>query len=63
MVGVGDIETVIAKIARIPPKSVSSSDKEVLQKLESNLQMVVFGQDRPISSLATAIKLANMFGK
>jgi ATP-dependent Clp protease ATP-binding subunit ClpA len=58
VIGVGDIETVIAKIARIPPKSVSSSDKEVLQKLESNLQMVVFGQDRPISSLATAIKLA-----
>jgi ATP-dependent Clp protease ATP-binding subunit ClpA len=58
VVGVPDIETVIAKIARIPPKSVSASDKEALQKLESNLQMVVFGQDPAISSLATAIKLA-----
>ena len=58
VVGVGDIETVIAKIARIPPKTVSSDDKEVLQKLESNLQMVVFGQDQAISSLATSIKLA-----
>ncbi|MEP5764721.1 MAG: ATP-dependent Clp protease ATP-binding subunit ClpA [Halieaceae bacterium] len=58
VVGVGDIEAVIAKIARIPPKSVSASDKEALQKLESNLQMVVFGQDKAISSLSTAIKLA-----
>ena len=58
VIGVGDIETVIAKIARIPPKTVSSDDKEVLQKLESNLQMVVFGQDEAISSLATSIKLA-----
>ncbi|TDG13859.1 ATP-dependent Clp protease ATP-binding subunit ClpA [Seongchinamella unica] len=58
VVGVGDIETVIAKIARIPPKTVSTDDKETLQKLESNLQMVVFGQDKAISSLATSIKLA-----
>ncbi len=58
VIGVGDIETVIAKIARIPPKSVSSDDKETLQKLEKNLQMVVFGQDAAISSLATSIKLA-----
>ena len=58
MIGVGDIETVIAKIARIPPKTVSSDDKETLQKLEKNLQMVVFGQDEAISSLATSIKLA-----
>ena len=58
VVGVGDIESVIAKIARIPPKTVSSSDKEVLQKLEQNLQMVVFGQDDAITSLATSIKLA-----
>ena len=58
VVGVGDIESVIAKIARIPPKSVSNDDKETLQKLESNLQMVVFGQDQAISSLATSIKLA-----
>ena len=58
MIGVADVEAVIAKIARIPPKSVSASDKAALQKLESNLQMVVFGQDPAISSLATAIKLA-----
>ncbi|MEP4147913.1 MAG: ATP-dependent Clp protease ATP-binding subunit ClpA [Halioglobus sp.] len=58
VIGVGDIETVIAKIARIPPKTVSTDDKETLKKLEQNLQMVVFGQDRAISSLATSIKLA-----
>jgi ATP-dependent Clp protease ATP-binding subunit ClpA len=58
VIGVGDIEAVVAKIARIPPKTVSSDDKEVLQKLEKNLQMVVFGQNKAISSLATSIKLA-----
>ena len=58
VIGVGDIEAVIAKIARIPPKSVSANDKETLQKLEKNLQMVVFGQDDAISNLATSIKLA-----
>lgn len=58
VIGVGDVETVIAKIARIPPKTVSSDDKEALSKLESNLQMVVFGQDQAISSLATSIKMA-----
>ena len=58
VIGVHDVETVIAKIARIPPRSVNASDKQALQKLESNLQMVVFGQDRAIGSLATAIKLA-----
>jgi ATP-dependent Clp protease ATP-binding subunit ClpA len=58
VIGVGDIEAVIAKIARIPPKAVSANDKETLQKLEQNLQMVVFGQDAAISSLATSIKLA-----
>lgn len=58
VVGVGDIEAVIAKIARIPAKAVTSNDKETLQKLEKSLQMVVFGQDEAISSLATSIKLA-----
>jgi ATP-dependent Clp protease ATP-binding subunit ClpA len=58
VIGVGDIETVIAKIARIPPKTVSTDDKNTLKKLESNLQMVVFGQEKAISSLATSIKLA-----
>jgi ATP-dependent Clp protease ATP-binding subunit ClpA len=58
LIGAGDIETVIAKIARIPPKTVSRDDKSILQKLEQNLQLVVFGQDAAISSLATSIKLA-----
>ncbi len=58
VIGVADIEAVVAKIARIPPKSVSSDDRETLQKLEQNLQMVVFGQTAAISSLATSIKLA-----
>ena len=58
VIGVGDIETVISKIARIPPKTVSADDKDTLKKLESNLQMVVFGQEEAISSLATSIKLA-----
>jgi ATP-dependent Clp protease ATP-binding subunit ClpA len=58
VIGVGDIEAVIAKIARIPPKSVSTDDKQSLLKLEDNLKMVVFGQDKAITTLATAIKMA-----
>ncbi len=57
-IGVGDIEEIIAKIARIPPKAVSSSDRGSLQKLERNLKMVVFGQEQAISSLAAAIKMS-----
>ncbi|MBS0001463.1 MAG: ATP-dependent Clp protease ATP-binding subunit ClpA [Thioalkalivibrio sp.] len=57
-IGVQDIEAIVAKIARIPPKSVSSSDVEVLRNLERNLKMVVFGQDQAIESLSTAIKMA-----
>jgi len=57
-IGVKEVEAVVAKMARIPPKTVSSSDKEVLQNLERNLKMVVFGQDEAIEQLATAIKLA-----
>ncbi|WP_111643028.1 ATP-dependent Clp protease ATP-binding subunit ClpA [Marinimicrobium alkaliphilum] len=57
-IGVGDIEAVVAKIARIPPKSVSSSDKEQLRNLDKNLKMTVFGQDEAIDTLATAIKLS-----
>lgn len=53
-----DMERVVASIARIPPKHVSSSDVEALQSLEANLKMVVFGQDKAISSLSTAIKLS-----
>ncbi|MFT5691984.1 MAG: ATP-dependent Clp protease ATP-binding subunit ClpA [Oceanicoccus sp.] len=57
-IGVTDIESIISKIARIPPKSVSSDDKQSLLKLEENLKMVVFGQDAAIASLATSIKMA-----
>jgi ATP-dependent Clp protease ATP-binding subunit ClpA len=57
-INVAEIEAVVAKIARIPPKTVSSDDKEVLLKLEDNLKMVVFGQDEAIGALATSIKLA-----
>lgn len=55
---VPDIEAIIAKIARIPPKSVSMDDKDTLAKLEDNLRMVVFGQNPAISTLSAAIKLA-----
>lgn len=57
-IGVGDVENVIAKIARLPPKSVSSSDKEQLRKLDQNLKLTVFGQNEAIDTLATAIKLS-----
>ena len=53
-----EIEEIIAKIARIPEKSVSSSDKDKLEMLEKNLKMLVFGQDEAISELASAIKLS-----
>mgnify|MGYP006075308957 FL=1 len=58
LVGVSDIELVISKIARIPAKSVSSSDKAQLRGLADKLKMVVFGQDPAIDALSTAIKLA-----
>ncbi|MBP0049165.1 ATP-dependent Clp protease ATP-binding subunit ClpA [Marinobacterium sp. AK62] len=58
IIDVHDVESVVAKIARIPPKSVSTSDKEQLRKLETNLKMVVLGQDEAIDSLASAIKLS-----
>jgi ATP-dependent Clp protease ATP-binding subunit ClpA len=58
VIDVAEVETVVAKIARIPPKSVSTSDKDQLRKLESNLKMVVLGQDEAIDSLASAIKLS-----
>ena len=57
-VGASDIEAVVAKIARIPPKSVSSSDKEQLRKLDDNLKLTVFGQDEAIDTLSSAIKLS-----
>jgi ATP-dependent Clp protease ATP-binding subunit ClpA len=58
MIGVSDIEMVISKIARIPAKSVSSSDKEQLKGLSEKLKMVVFGQDPAIDVLTTSIKMA-----
>ncbi len=57
-INVNDIEQIIAKIARIPEKSVSASDKEVLKNLDRNLKMVVFGQDKAIESLTDAIRLS-----
>ncbi len=57
-IGVKEVEDIVAKIARIPPKSVSTDDKTVLANLERDLKTVVFGQDEAISSLSTAIKLA-----
>ncbi len=53
-----DVEAVVAKIARIPPKSVSRDDKEVLKNLERDLKTMVFGQDQAIDTLVSAIKLA-----
>lgn len=58
VIQVADMEKIVAAIARIPPKHVSSSDVEALRNLDSNLKMVVFGQDQAIDSLATAIKLS-----
>ena len=57
-IGVHDIETIVAKMARIPPKSVSRTDRDALRTLERDLKMVVFGQDEAIDALATSIKLA-----
>jgi len=55
---VKDVEAVVAKIARIPPKSVSRDDKKLLGNLERDLKTMVFGQDKAIDSLSSAIKLA-----
>jgi ATP-dependent Clp protease ATP-binding subunit ClpA len=57
-IGIKDVEAVVAKIARIPPKSVSRDDKEVLRHLESTLKTLVFGQEKAIDALTSAIKLA-----
>ena len=53
-----DVEEIVAKIARIPPKSVSADDKETLRHLERDLRSMVFGQDQAIEALAAAIKLS-----
>ncbi len=57
-IGAKEIENVVAKIARIPPKNVSKDDAEVLKDLEKSLKRVVFGQDQAIEALSSAIKLA-----
>ena len=57
-IGVKEIEATIASMARIPPKTVSKDDTEMLQHLEATLRQVVYGQDTAISALASAIKLA-----
>jgi ATP-dependent Clp protease ATP-binding subunit ClpA len=58
IVGVIDVETVLARMAQIPPREVSSNDKEKLRALDLDLKKVVFGQDRALNQLAAAIKLA-----
>jgi ATP-dependent Clp protease ATP-binding subunit ClpA len=58
VIGVKEVEEVVAKIARIPPKSVSKTDAEQLRNLETDLQRVVYGQDNAIHQLSSAIKLA-----
>jgi len=55
---VKDVEEIVSKIARIPPKSVSTDDRTVLRNLERDLKTMVFGQDKAIDALASAIKLA-----
>ncbi|MEW6451762.1 MAG: ATP-dependent Clp protease ATP-binding subunit ClpA [Pseudomonadota bacterium] len=57
-IGIKEIETTIATMARIPPKTVSKDDAEVLQHLEQTLKAVVYGQDKAIEALAASIKLA-----
>jgi ATP-dependent Clp protease ATP-binding subunit ClpA len=57
-IGVKEVEAIVAKIARIPPKSVSREDKESLRNLDAELKRVVYGQDKAIEALASAIKLA-----
>ncbi|TXD98222.1 ATP-dependent Clp protease ATP-binding subunit ClpA [Psychrobacter frigidicola] len=57
-IDVADIEAIVAKLARIPPKSVSSDDKGVLEHLDRDLKRLVFGQDEAIATLADAIKLS-----
>ena len=57
-IGLRDVESIVAKMARIPEKSVSSSDVEKLRTLERDLKMLVYGQDEAISTLANSIKMA-----
>ncbi len=52
------VEEIVARMARIPPKSVSASDRDLLKNLERDLKLVIFGQDKAISTLSSAIKMA-----
>ncbi|MCW4629563.1 ATP-dependent Clp protease ATP-binding subunit ClpA [Marinomonas rhodophyticola] len=58
IITVADIEDIVSKIARVPVRAVNSDDRQVLSNLERNLKMVVFGQDKAIDSLSSAIKLS-----
>ncbi|HEX3896692.1 MAG TPA: ATP-dependent Clp protease ATP-binding subunit ClpA [Rudaea sp.] len=58
IVDTAEIEFIVARMARIPAKQVSASDRDVLKSLERNLKMVVFGQDKAIEALASSIKMA-----
>jgi ATP-dependent Clp protease ATP-binding subunit ClpA len=58
LIGTLEIEDIVAKIARIPPKTISTNDKDKLKDLEKHLKMLVFGQDEAISALSSAIKLS-----
>ncbi|VFM95841.1 MAG: ATP-dependent Clp protease ATP-binding subunit ClpA [Candidatus Kentron sp. G] len=57
-IGANEVEMVIAKMARIPPKTISISDKDMLRNLERDLKLVVYGQDNAISTLGSAIKMS-----
>lgn len=58
VIGLKEVEAVVAKIARIPPKSVSKTDTEALKQLENDLKRAVYGQDEAIESLSSAMKMA-----
>jgi ATP-dependent Clp protease ATP-binding subunit ClpA len=58
MIGVTDVQNIVAKIARIPAKTVNNTDKDNLRNLDKNLKHVIFGQDEAIATLASAIKMA-----
>jgi ATP-dependent Clp protease ATP-binding subunit ClpA len=58
VIGVLEVEQIVAKIARIPAQSISADDKEILKNLERDLKLVVYGQDEAIQALTTAIKLS-----
>jgi len=60
-IGVGDIENIVAKLARIPSRQVTNDDKSLLKNIETELKLGVFGQDPAVESLSTAIKLSSQW--